>query len=105
MIKSLAIVLFLLALVSCRDEAITVEQCSPYMGDDEQVCFCRMYRFSREYVGPLKGTERDEPLSYCHKVVGFTAKDYHLAATYWEKVRRASNRRSKLNDIPLESRE
>jgi hypothetical protein len=96
-VKSLAIVLLMFLLLSCRQESITVEQCSPYMAEEE-LCFCRQYRFSPEYVGPVKGSERDMPLSYCHKVVGFTATDYGKVASYWEQVRRAANRKNKAHN-------
>jgi hypothetical protein len=62
------------------------------MGADEQVCFCRQYHFGKNYVGPIAHTEKDHPIEYCDKIVGF--KDYIETATFWERVRRSLGRKS-----------
>jgi hypothetical protein len=100
LMKTLAMLLMLATLLtSCRSGLEhETEQCSPYFvyvdggGIDPQasVCFCRNYKFSRDYVGPIAGTDNDKPISYCHKMVGFPK--YTETATFWEKVRRAITR-------------
>lgn len=83
------------SLTACRSTLEHVsEQCSPFIefidektvDVDQSKCFCRKYKFSMNYVGPLSGTSEDKPLSYCNKVVGF--KKYAETATFWELVRR-----------------
>ena len=91
---------FLNSLSSCRSMNLGMkykgEQCAPtfvYVDEtmklidaDESFCSVREYEFNYYRVGPVVGTDKKMPLSYCDRCVGF--KNYTDVATFWEKVRR-----------------
>jgi hypothetical protein len=87
----LRLMTLVIALPACHNLELTTEQCSPFMGERDQVCFCRQYHFGKNFVGPIAHTEKDHPIEYCNQIVGF--KDYATTATFWERVRRAINGR------------
>lgn len=102
-LKILLGILSLSYLSSCSAPTIEdQEQCSPYfayveiLGEQyidtkESVCFCRQYRFSREYVGPI-GTTYDMPIEHCDKLIGHPPDAYGEVSAYYEKLRRYLDR-------------
>lgn len=55
-----------------------------YVDIENSICFCRDYKFSLGYVGPV-GVVRDEPYAYCKQMPGFP--DWDKASAFWEIVR------------------
>jgi hypothetical protein len=86
---------FLSFLSGCQTpKPITVTQCSAWLQDD--ACFCRDYKYSAEYIGPV-GNEEEHPIEACDKLVGFSPDDYLEVTTYHEAVRKLIKKYSKKN--------
>lgn len=106
MIKTLIVLISVSFLSGCgAPEIADQEQCSPrfayvdimgerYIDTKESVCFCRMYRWSRGYVGGV-GATTDKPIEYCHKLVGHPPDAYFEVARWYEKMRRFLDRAAK----------
>lgn len=57
-----------------------------YIDVEESSCFCRQYRFSLEYVGPVSEAEELD-LMDCNKSVGHPPDSYLELSQWYEEVR------------------
>ena len=89
--------LFLSCLDIDRPKIRDVEQKSPfyvyveidgkeYIDVEMSVCFSRMYRNSKEYIGPTTQYE-DKNIKECDKIVGNSPDEYNLYTTWKTKFR------------------
>jgi hypothetical protein len=91
--------LLLIFLAGCAGMPETPDgpQCSPvfeytqdlkFISVENSYCLCRAYRFSLDYVGPVKDIEPwKEPIESCNRLIGWTPEEYVKKASYWENVR------------------
>jgi hypothetical protein len=94
----------IISLSSCQSLEKVATQCQPFyvytdeteklIDADKSLCQCRLYRFSENYVGPIIGTTKDMPFSYCNKLIGNPIGEYAGVATFWEEVRRGISENS-----------
>jgi hypothetical protein len=64
----------------------------PYIGDNYG-CFCRTYRHSKDYIGPVTEFKKVD-INKCDNNVGYNVVDYVRLNDFFEKVRRSLVRRS-----------
>jgi hypothetical protein len=111
----LIILISCLNLTSCRwaPRDFVGYQCSPvfayediagkqFISVDDSKCFCRKYRVSQAYIGPLAEAV-NEPLSRCDKIIGYSPVEYTDLTNLMEWVRVRLNSRNK--NIEIETRE
>lgn len=90
--------MLLTSFLSCTSvPTIEEEQCSVFfdfnedgsINEDGSACFCRMYRFSPESVGPI-GQETVKDLVDCDRIIGFYPDGYQQVQEWAEQARQAS---------------
>lgn len=82
--KKIALTIILTIFHSCNVPTITNRQCSPDFED--QVCRCREYRHSMDYIGSVSESE-NLPLESCDLIIGYPPEDYGDVAQWKEEVR------------------
>lgn len=104
--KKILLIILIICLNSCIPTIKDQEQCmilidlkvdefgNRYINENESSCVCRMYRWDKNYVGPV-GQAWETDITYCNKVIGHKPDPYIEFATFLEKIRRncASNKR------------
>ena len=108
-VKSLSKILFLILISGCQGFPPIEDQpqCSVYMEEieidgrlyvdlAESACFCRSYRWSKEYVGPV-GTTEELSLLECQKLVGHPPDAYLEVSQWYEKIRSQANKKQARN--------
>lgn len=90
--QKLLLLTILTSFLSCTSNELTTVQCSVNL--DEAQCFCRNYKFSKEYVGPV-GSSWEDKIERCHLMVGFPLDKYSEVANFWEYTRQQINKPKK----------
>lgn len=97
----IALAIILTTFLSCRNvpEIDDQLQCSTffvyetiggseYIDVENSVCFCRLYRWSPEYVGPIADTTEERNIKECDRLIGHDAVlSYPDVVNYYEAVR------------------
>lgn len=71
--------------------SVDTESGRRYINEDESVCFTRMYKHSKGYVGPI-GQEHDNDITYCNDLIGYGPSEYVDLSLFFEEVRVEVNR-------------
>lgn len=99
LIKIVLVIILGNFLSSCNPPTIEDQkQCSPffsyktidgkeYIDPDESSCFCRMYHWGKDGVGVVPGSETEEPLNVCDRLIGHPPDNYIEVVNYYEALR------------------